>query len=89
MRTLLLALAIAAMAAPAFAAEESHIYDSQGRYQGRATTDTANPQQKSIYDAKGHYVGRVMTDDSGSARVYDQHGKYQGRTTGQTNNVRK
>jgi hypothetical protein len=28
----------------AFAAKESHVYDAQGRYQGRATTNTANPQ---------------------------------------------
>jgi len=90
MRVFLLVLAIvAAMAVSAFAAEESHVYDAQGHYQGRATTNTANPQQKSLYDAKGHYVGRVMTDQDGNAKVYDQHGNYQGRTTGQTYNVKK
>ncbi|MHC1788531.1 hypothetical protein [Solidesulfovibrio sp.] len=75
-------LLVGLLAGQAFAAEESRIYDAQGRYQGRATTNTANPQQKSLYDAKGRYVGRVMTDDNGSARVYDSHGKYQGRATG-------
>lgn len=78
-----LAFALAAIFPPfAHAAEESSIYDAKGRYQGRATTNTANPQQKSLYDAKGRYVGRVMTDSNGNARVYDNHGKYQGRSTG-------
>ena len=73
----------------AFAGEESHVYDAQGRYQGRATTDTANPQQKSLYDAQGRYVGREMASPNGETRVYDQQGRYMGRTAGQTPNVKR
>ena len=68
---------------PVHAAEETRFYDAQGRYQGRATTNTANPEQQSVYDNHGKYVGRVMTDENGNSRVYDSHGKYMGRTTGQ------
>jgi hypothetical protein len=78
----LLALALTFPASLALAGDEARLYDAQGRYQGRATTDTANPKQQSVYDAHGKYVGRVMTDDKGNARVYDQHGKYRGRATG-------
>ncbi len=67
---------------PALAGNESRFYDAKGRYQGRATTNTANPKQQNLYDAKGRYIGRVMTDDRGNARVYDKSGKYQGRATG-------
>lgn len=74
-------LALAAEPA-ALAGQETRVYDAKGRYQGRATTNTANPRQQNLYDAKGHYVGRVMTDSNGNARLYDQHGKYQGRATG-------
>lgn len=88
MRTILL---VACLLVPslALAAEETRLYDAQGRYQGRATTNTANPQQKTIYDAKGNYVGRVMTDQNGNARYYDNHGRYQGRSTTQGPNVKK
>lgn len=84
MRTIVCLLALVMALPPTFAlaGDEAHVYDAQGRYQGRATTDTANPKQKSLYDAKGRYIGRVMTDDKGNARVYDQHGKYQGRVSG-------
>lgn len=79
---LLTLLLVARLAALALAGQETRLYDAQGRYQGRATTNTANPQQKSLYDQHGQYVGRVMTDDNGNTRMYDQHGKYMGRTTG-------
>lgn len=72
-----------------FAGEEVHVYDAQGRYQGRAATDTANPQQKSLYDAQGRYVGRRMTSPNGEARIYDQHGSYMGRTAGTAGNVKR
>ena len=86
---LLVLFAAALFGPPALAGDEARIYDAKGRYQGRATTNTANPQQKSLYDAKGRYIGRVMTDDQGNARVYDQHGKYQGRATGWQRNSTK
>ena len=87
--TVLLILCLLVIPAAAFAAEESRIYDAQGRYKGRATTNAANPQQKSLYDEHGKYQGRVMTDDKGNSRIYDNHGKYMGRATGQTPNVKK
>lgn len=74
-------LALAAVPA-ALAGQESRVYDAKGRYQGRATTNKANPRQQNLYDAKGRYVGRMMKDSNGNARLYDQHGKYQGRATG-------
>jgi hypothetical protein len=79
---LLALLLVALLASLVFAGQETRLYDASGRYQGRATTNTANPQQKSLYDQHGRYVGRVMTDDKGNARMYNQHGKYMGRTTG-------
>lgn len=79
---LLALLLVTIPASLALAGEDTRYYDRSGRYQGRATTNTANPKQKSLYDPHGRYVGRVMTDDKGNARVYDQHGKYMGRTTG-------
>lgn len=81
--TIMLAAALGLAAVPAaLAGQEARVYDAQGRYQGRATTNAASPRQQNLYDAQGRYVGRVMTDDNGNARVYDQHGKYQGRATG-------
>lgn len=79
---LLALLLVTLLASLAFAGQETRLYDAQGRYQGRATTNTANPKQKSLYDAKGRYVGRVMTDENGNARMYDQHGRYLGQATG-------
>ena len=63
-------------AIPALAGGESHVYDAQGRYQGRATVNPANPKQTNLYDAKGRYVGRVMTGPDGEARFYDRQGGY-------------
>lgn len=79
---LLALLLVALLSSLALAGDDTRLYDASGRYQGRATTNTANPQQKSLYDPHGRYVGRVMTSPDGSARVYDQHGKYMGRATG-------
>ncbi len=70
---------------PALAGQggEERFYDSRGQYQGRASVDSANPQQRSLYDASGRYVGRVMSDPAtGETRAYDAHGKYLGRATG-------
>ena len=61
---------------------EERYYDREGRYEGRATPDAADPRQKSLYGPHGEYQGRVMTSPDGSSRVYDQHGNYVGRTTG-------
>ena len=74
--------AIGVLASLARAGQETRLYDAQGRYQGRATVNAANPKQQSLYDQHGRYVGRVMTDDNGNSRLYDQHGKYLGRGTG-------
>lgn len=63
------------------AGQEMYYYNSRGQYQGRATTDTANPRQQSIYDNHGNYVGRVMTSPDGQQRFYDNHGNYMGRAT--------
>lgn len=79
---ILAALAVLILAAPAVAGQETRYYDAQGRYQGRASTNTANPRQRSIYDASGRYQGRVMTSPDGSQRAYDSHGRYLGRTIG-------
>jgi hypothetical protein len=73
---------VALTASLARAGEDTRVYDAQGRYQGRATTNTANPKQQSLYDPHGRYLGRVMRDENGTARVYDAHGRYQGRSTG-------
>lgn len=81
-KCILVLAAIGALASLARAGQETRLYDAQGRSQGRASTNTANPKQKSLYDRHGRYVGRVMTDDNGDARLYDQHGKYLGRATG-------
>ena len=69
-------------ASQVLAGEESHVYDAQGRYRGRATVNPANPKQTNLYDAKGRYVGRVMTGPDGEARLYDRQGRYKGRATG-------
>jgi hypothetical protein len=87
MRRCLLTAAVAVIlaAGPALAGQdgETHVYGPDGRYEGRATEDWANPQQRSMYDAKGRYAGRVMTDPgTGESRVYDQYGKYLGRSSG-------
>lgn len=64
-------------------AGEQRLYGPDGRYEGRATPDAANPRQKSLYDDSERYVGRVMTDPAtGETRAYDAHGKFFGRTTG-------
>ncbi|OLN27728.1 hypothetical protein DVDV_1982 [Desulfovibrio sp. DV] len=78
---LLALLLVASFATLAPAGDQTRLYDAKGRYQGRATTNTANPGQKNLYDPHGRYVGRVMTDDNGNTRVYDAHGRYQGRAT--------
>lgn len=64
----------------AHAGQETRYYDASGRYQGRATTNTANPSQQSIYDASGRYLGRAMTKPDGSVKVYDAGGRFQGST---------
>lgn len=66
--------------APTFAhaGNETHYYGPQGRYQGRATVNSANPSQQSIYSNKGEYLGRVMTKPDGSVKFYDNHGRFQG-----------
>lgn len=91
MRLLTAAVLVALAAGPVLAGEgEERLYGPDGRYEGRATTDAANPRQKSLYDASGRYVGRVMSDDNGDAKVYDQHGKYVGRSSGgQVSNPKK
>jgi len=77
MRTLVVTLLLSlGLALPSLAGEESHVYDAQGRYQGRATVNPANPKQTNLYDAKGRYVGRVMTGPDGEARFYDRQGGY-------------
>lgn len=82
MRTIVVALLLLlGLATPALAGGESHIYDAQGRYRGRAATNPANPNQTNLYDAQGRYVGRVMTGPDGTARLYDRQGRYKGRAT--------
>lgn len=85
MRRLLTAAVLVALAAgPALAGQggEERYYGPDGKYEGRATPDAANPRQKSLYGPRGEYRGRVMTDDNGDAKVYDQHGRYLGRASG-------
>lgn len=60
------------------AGQETRYYDRSGRYQGRATINTANPSQQSLYDAHGRYLGRAMTKPDGSVKVYDAGGRFQG-----------
>ncbi|EHJ49513.1 hypothetical protein DFW101_3517 [Solidesulfovibrio carbinoliphilus subsp. oakridgensis] len=78
MRTVIAAAAVLLFASLAFAKDETHFYDAKGHYRGRATTNTANPRQKSLYDSRGNYLGRVMTLPDGTERVYDSKGNYQG-----------
>lgn len=77
-------LAVVMAAGPVLAGQggESRIYGPDGSYQGRTSTDSANPKQKSLYGPHGEYLGRAMTDDQGNTRVYDQHGRYLGRSSG-------
>ena len=83
MKTLTLSLLVLlGLALPALAGEETHVYDAQGRYVGRATVNPANPRQTNLYDAKGRYAGRVMTGPNGEERLYDPQGRYMGRSTG-------
>jgi len=82
MKTLLISLLLLGLAFPVLAGEESHVYDAQGRYVGRATTNPASPRQTNLYGAQGHYTGRVMTGPNGEARLYDPQGRYLGRSTG-------
>ncbi len=82
--TLTAAVLVALAAGPVLAGQEgeTRYYGPDGRYEGRATPDAANPRQKSLYGPRGEYQGRVMTAPDGSSHVYDQHGRYMGRTTG-------
>ncbi|MHC1792132.1 hypothetical protein [Solidesulfovibrio sp.] len=82
MRSAMLILCLLAVPVAAHAAEESRIYDAKGHYQGRATTNTANPQQQNFYSPKGEYLGRSMTKDDGSVRFYGPDGSYRGRSSG-------
>ena len=87
MRRLMVAavLVLLLAAGPALAGQdgEERLYGPDGEYQGRATPDAANPQQKSLYGPNGEYQGRVMTDPAtGESRAYDTSGRYLGRTTG-------
>ena len=75
----IMALAIALPVCACAAGNETHYYGPRGQYQGRATTNTANPSQQSVYDSHGNYRGRVMTGSDGTTRAYDQHGNYLGR----------
>lgn len=82
LRAVVLALLLAALPASlAQAGDATRFYDASGRYQGRASMNTANPKQKSLYDPQGRYLGRVMTDKSGNARLYDKQGRFLGHTT--------
>lgn len=83
-----LALAVL-LPALAYAGQETHHYGPQGQYQGRATTNSANPSQQSVYDNHGNYVGRVMTSPDGQQRFYDNHGNYKGRATTWPTNTKK
>lgn len=81
-RAALLALLLAALPASlAQAGDATRFYDASGRYQGRTSTNTANPKQKNLYDHQGRYLGRAMTDENGNARHYDRQGRFLGQTT--------
>ena len=82
LRPVVLALLLAALPASlAQAGDATRFYDASGRYQGRASTNTANPKQQNLYDHQGRYMGRVMTDKNGNARLYDKQGRFLGHTT--------
>lgn len=89
MRTTILAACLFILPFVALAAEETHFYGPQGQYRGRATTDAANPQQKSLYTRDGKYIGRAMTGSDGTVRIYDQHGNYRGRTSERGQNIKR
>lgn len=89
MRTAILCACLFILPSLALAAGETHFYGPQGQYQGRATTNTANPQQKSLYTNDGRYVGRAMTGSDGTVRIYDQHGNYRGRTSERGQNIKR
>ena len=83
MKTLLV-LYLLAVAGNAFAGE-ARSYDAKGNYTGRASQNSANPNQWNTYSTDGEYTGRVMIDkdNPGASRVYDQHGNYLGRANEQ------
>ncbi len=89
MRTIIFAACLFILPALANASDEVHFYDAKGHYQGRATTNTANPQQKSLYTRDGKYIGRAMTGSDGTVRIYDNHGNYRGRTSERGQNIKK
>ena len=76
-KSFILALSVL-LPALAYAGQETRYYDRSGQYQGRATTNTANPSQQSLYDAHGRYLGRAMTKPDGSVKYYDNHGRFMG-----------
>lgn len=66
-------------------AGDARFYDAKGNYTGRASQNSANPNQWSTYSPDGKYIGRVMIDkeNPGESRVYDNHGNYLGRARDQ------
>ena len=82
-----LALLATVASAPA---EESHIYDAQGRYQGYSRPDPGIQGQTIYRDQNGKYQGYSTTTPSGETVYRDRDGKYVGRETGcQPNDQKK
>lgn len=66
-------------------AGNARFYDKTGNYTGRASQNSANPNQWNTYSTDGKYTGRVMIDKDkpSESRVYDNHGNYLGRARDQ------
>jgi YD repeat-containing protein len=60
-------------------AQQRTIYGSDGRVQGRVTTDSAG--NVTVYDATGRVQNRTSTDSQGTTTVYDASGRKAGSVT--------
>ena len=56
----------------AFAAEQTHIYDSRGRSVGTATTDSQGSTR--LRDERGRSVGTSSTTSNGTTNFFDARG---------------
>ena len=60
-------------------AQQRTIYGSDGRVQGRVTTDSQG--STTIYDATGRVQNRTSTDSQGTTTIYDASGRKAGTVT--------
>ena len=76
--SIIAATATALLLTPAAQAQQRTIYGSDGRVQGRVTTDRQG--STTIYDARGRVQNRTSTDSQGTTTIYDANGRKIGST---------